>query len=319
MKTCRYCGKFGPDDSTSCPECGTAFDLPTGQPDPPSSGRRPPRPEAASIVLREYPNEAAAQRAIDALRAARIEGYIATDDLGGLFPPLIASPFRLVVSSVHREAAAQVLAEAELVPVVQPQGADGEPAKARHDADSSLRWLGVFLLGAIAGALVLRGCQISRQQFSGTVQRDFNGDRRTDGWDTYQKGKHVRVATDNNGDERPDIWYAYEDDVMTRWEADVNFDGKVDFWGTCDDLGRTVQSKFDTDFDGQPETFGYYQFGRIREQHSVMPRSDLIWKKSFFTNGILREDLIDRDRDGKFDERVLFDIHGVEVKKEQVN
>ena len=78
MKTCRYCGKLGPDDSTSCPECGTAFDLPTGQPDPPSSGRRPPRPDAASIVLREYPNEAAAQRAIDALRAARIEGYIAT-------------------------------------------------------------------------------------------------------------------------------------------------------------------------------------------------------------------------------------------------
>ena len=317
MKTCRYCGKLGPDDSTSCPECGTAFDLPTEQPGPQSSGRRPPRPEAASIVLREYPNETAAQRAIDALRTARIEGYIATDDLGGLFPPLIASPFRLVVSSVHREAAAQVLAEAELVPVVQPQGAVGEPVKVRDD--SSVRLLGVFLLGVIAGALVLLGYQTTRQQFSGTVQRDVNGDGRTDEWDTYQKGKHVRYATDNNEDERPDIWYTYKDGVITQWEEDINFDGKVDFWATCDDLGRTVESKFDADFNGQPETFGYYQFGRMREQHSVVPQSDLIWKKSFFTNGILREDLIDRDRDGKFDERILFDVHGIEVKKERVN
>ena len=166
--------------------------------------------------------------------------------------------------------------------------------------------------------LIPLGFTETPEQFSGTIQRDLNHDGRTDAWDTYQDGKQVRLGTDNNGDGRPDIWYHYENNVLTRWEEDVNFDGNIDVWVTCDNLGRSTQAKFDLDLDGTPETFGSYQFGRLREQQTVVPSSGQVWKKSFFTNGILREDLIDRDRDGRFDERLFFDVHGVEVKKEAV-
>jgi hypothetical protein len=301
----------------TCTDCGTTFTSTSVQPaQPSSSSGRPPRPEAASIVLRQYPQEAAAQRAIEALRTARIEGYIATDDLGGLFPPLHAMyPFRLVVSAVHREAAEQLLAEMESAAVALPETGP-ELVKAQEAPKSLLLVLVAFCLGGILGALVLLGFQQTRARFSGTVQRDFNHDGRTDAWDTYKSGEHIKFAIDYNGDERPDVWYDYENGVMTRWEEDVNFDGKVDLWGNCDSVGRASQSKFDADFDGTAETIGYFQFGRIREQHSVVPASGLVWKKSFFTNGVLREELLDRDRDGKFDERLSLDVYGVEVKKE---
>jgi hypothetical protein len=113
MKTCSYCGEECPDEAVSCSGCGTEFSQApkevSGEPEP---ARRPPRPEAGSIVLRTFSQEAPAQRALAALRAAHIEGFIGTDDCGGLFPPLTSGqPFRLVISEVHREAADQVLDE----------------------------------------------------------------------------------------------------------------------------------------------------------------------------------------------------------------
>lgn len=42
-------------------------------------------------------------------------------------------------------------------------------------------------------------------------------------------------------------------------------------------------------------------------------------EKTFHTNGILREELLDRDRDGKFDEKLSFDVYGVEVNREKLN
>jgi hypothetical protein len=116
MKTCSYCGHHSSGDAAFCSACGMEFKAPKMPPEelPGGQFRRPPRPEAASIILRTFPHETLAQQAVEILRAARIEASIATDDCGGLFPPLSAgSPFRLVISEVHREAAEQVLADRE--------------------------------------------------------------------------------------------------------------------------------------------------------------------------------------------------------------
>jgi hypothetical protein len=40
------------------------------------------------------------------------------------------------------------------------------------------------------------------------------------------------------------------------------------------------------------------------------------WKRDFYTNGIFRESVVDRDRDGVLDERVLFDPFGVILRVE---
>jgi len=323
MKTCGYCGQSNPDDATRCTGCGTGFKEPTGEEALPGGPfRRPPRPEAASIVLRTFTNEAAAHQAVNLLRNARIEGFIVTDDCGGLYPPLNAgSPFRLVVSEVHRDAAEQVLAEREgdSAPMMEraPSIDSMKPADSPNPP-SSVRALVVFVLGVMAGMLILAGYRMSQDVFTGTDQRDFNYDGRTDVWDTYVKGKISRVALDNNGDERPDVWYFYEGDVIARWEEDCNFDGQVDIWGTYDSRGVTRSSKQDLDFDGKVDVTNSFQFGLTKESHTLLPQSGSVWIKSFFTNGLLREELLDRNHDGKFDEKLSFDIYGVEVTKEKL-
>ena len=115
MKTCSSCGHDCEDDAAYCASCGHEFAEPLqGKEQSDGTFRRPPRPEAASIILRTFAQEAPAQLAQATLRAARIEAFIQTDDCGGLLPPLTAGqPFRLVVSEVHRDAAEQVLDEIE--------------------------------------------------------------------------------------------------------------------------------------------------------------------------------------------------------------
>jgi len=183
---------------------------------------------------------------------------------------------------------------------------------------STIRSLVPFILGIIAGALLMLGYQRTQESFTGTVQRDFNYDGRTDAWITYVKGQCSKVANDNNGDERPDFWNYYEDGVTTKWEEDSNFDGRIDLWGNYDGRGVASQSKEDLDYDGKPDVTHFFQFGYLKESHFILPDTGLVWKKSFFTNGILREDLLDRDRDGKFDEKLSFDVFGVEVNKEKL-
>lgn len=328
MKTCSYCGHETSGDAAFCPGCGTEFIEPPKEL-PGGPFRRPPRPEAASIVFRTFSQELPAERAASTLRAAQIEAYIATDDCGGLFPALSGdAPFRLIISEVHWQAAEQVLADAEgrtavpvreSVPGIKPaKPMDSSPPS---DLRGKIRSLVVFALGIVAGVLALLGYQRIQETFSGTVERDFNSDGRTDGWDTYVKGQYSRVATDHNGDEQPDVWYYYEDGMTTKWEEDFNFDGKIDIWGTYDGRQLPSQSKEDRDFDGKPDVTHFFQFGLLKESHyilPILPDSGLVWKKCFYTNGLLREELLDRNRDGKFDERLFFDVYGVEVNKEKL-
>jgi hypothetical protein len=171
----------------------------------------------------------------------------------------------------------------------------------------------------VAGVLLVLGYQRAQETFSGTVQHDFNHDGRTDEWNSYSKNQTSKVASDHNGDEQPDVWYYYQDNVLARWEADCNFDGKIDVWGTYDGRAVVSQSKVDVDFDGQPDVTHFFQFGLTKESHYVLPASGLVWKKQFYTNGILREELLDRNRDGKFDEKLLYDVYGVETGKEKLN
>lgn len=308
-----------------CAGCGTEFAHPAEEPLG-GSFRRPPRPEAASIVLRSFSQEASAQQAVVTLRNARIEAYVATDDCGGLYPPLSGgSPFRLIVSEVHREAAEQVLAGRAVGEGTAEGSLTGPEPTGRADSirppgwSSAARSLGVAALSVIAGILLVLAYQRTQEKFSGTVQRDLNHDGRIDEWDTYDKDRIVKVAGDNNGDEQPDIWYYYEDNVMARWEADCNFDGKVDVWGAYDTRGVTRESKSDLDFDGNPDVTHFFQFGLSRESHYVLPGSGLIWKKEFYTNGLLREELLDRNRDGRFDAKLLFDVFGVEVSRQKLD
>lgn len=326
MKTCSCCGHDCLDDAVSCSGCGTEFTEPLKE-SPGGPFQRPPRPEAFSIVLRTFSQEPPADRALASLRAARIEAFIATDDCGGLYPPMNAG-FRLVVSEVHREAAEQVLADMEgkAAPVVEHLAKmdPTEPVDLSKPPGlpSTIRPLVVSVLGMVVGVLLVLGYQRTQETFSGTIQRDFNQDGRTDAWDTYIKGQYSRVATDHNGDERPDVWYYYEDGMTTKWEEDFNFDGKIDIWGTYDGRQLPSQSKEDRDFDGKPDVTHFFQFGLLKESHYILPillDSGLVWKKSFYTNGLLLEELLDRNRDGKFDEKFSFDVFGVETSREKLN
>jgi hypothetical protein len=58
MKSCGCCGQLSPETSSCCAGCGTELKAATDEGTSSSpSIRRPPRPEAASIVLRTFDRE----------------------------------------------------------------------------------------------------------------------------------------------------------------------------------------------------------------------------------------------------------------------
>ena len=71
--------------------------------------------------------------------------------------------------------------------------------------------------------------------------------------------------------------------------------------------GACVAGRDDTDFNGVPDWFSTFKDG-ILIQGDVRPNdSRVVTRRTFFTRGILREEWVDEDADGKFDYRIEFD------------
>ncbi len=90
---------------------------------------------------------------------------------------------------------------------------------------------------------------------------------------------------DANFDTRPDIWYFYRDGELQSWKRDTDFDGVPDWFGTCEH-GLTVR-----------------QDCRPGDSFTVI-------RRYLFVNGHLHEELVDEDRDGKFDYKFIYDPFG---------
>ena len=87
---------------------------------------------------------------------------------------------------------------------------------------------------------------------------------------------------------------------------DDNFDGKPDKWITYNDLFDFVV-KVDTDFDGKADATEIYVHG-LKHRTDWHPNdSAIIERRQIFERDVLKEELVDTDLDGIFDQRITYD------------
>ena len=146
--------------------------------------------------------------------------------------------------------------------------------------------VGLFMLAAVAlGVLIFVGRSKNWPQGEQTYEFDYNGDGRTDAFWTYREELPVRGTEDRNFDGRPDLWFSFRH-------------------------GLTDSAKSDTDFNGVADRFAEYVHG-IPAREDVRPNdSAVVVRRYIYEHGVLREEWVDEDADGRFDFHLVYDPFG---------
>jgi antitoxin component YwqK of YwqJK toxin-antitoxin module len=194
-----------------------------------------------------------------------------------------------------------------------------------------------FLLGILIGAsIACLGWRTYNHWYDNGRAKTYDKKGRTEKTYYYIGGKLDKVESDRNGDGKIDEWFIYSSGTCVRVLADQNFDGRIDLWQTnSEDFGSIV--RFDRNFDGKPDYVDIYVNGVLSESREdtdfngifdvttqykhgvpflseVRPNgTNVVFISRSFKDGILKEEWIDEDMDGKFDLKKEFDPMGKEV------
>ncbi|MEY2410038.1 MAG: putative prokaryotic signal transducing protein [Verrucomicrobiota bacterium] len=281
----------------ACADCGTR--LPEAPPAPPPAASA--EPNALSVLLVAYPSPMTAQVAATHLEQAGIPVVITADDCGGIYPMFgPVHGIRLLVKDSDLFRAQEALREIEQqfgLITNQPHGdettitMEPRPAQPPPTPSRQLAVLSMFLLGGLLGWLTHLVVTDRGDHFTGTTTEDRNGDGRPDGWWVYSNG------------------------TLRSGKGDANFDGRVDGWSEYEDGTISIQ-RDDLDFDGRPDAETRYAKGLLTTTLFASSNKLGFWRRDFFTNGIVRESQLDRNRDGVLDERILFDSFGTFLRRE---
>lgn len=292
-----------------------------------------------TIVVATFDNEAEAEMAKGLLQTQGIKSFITKDDVGGMYPGLQTTGTGVSLGVRPRDAGRATEALEEIEKPVERESSE-VPSDNLIAILSLLVWLllpvgvasilvglagqmaliyigiplaaigfalGVFvrlskprreffvlpskwsyflsglILGVILTSVAVWYSGATQRQYNGIYKHDLNKDGKTDEWVTYQNGSIVTV------------------------EADQNFDGKIDVWWTYEN-GVPESGKADNDFNGVPDTTYFYVYGVLDSVDFHPNGSEIVTKRQIFEHGVLKEEWIDKDRDGTFDERVIFDL-----------
>ena len=169
------------------------------------------------------------------------------------------------------------------------EGSEGYPGVTDRGSSFMVGLILGLVLGLVVSLLLYAVYDSVGEAWDSTVRRDRNRDGRTDEWVYYKNGKPRRA------------------------EADDNFDGKPDnFWTFSH--GTVVTSSHDTDFNGIIDETCFFRYG-VQQRCEFHPNgSKLMVKKQIFKHGVLQEELVDKDEDGIFDKRIVYDFIGNPVK-----
>jgi hypothetical protein len=146
-----------------------------------------------------------------------------------------------------------------------------------------------YLIGGMSIGIILAGSisffNMSEQTpQDGIYEYDNNRDGKVDEWRTYNKKRStVKIASDRNFDGKADTWWEYKHNLL-------------------------LLGKADNDFNGKPDVTYYFENGVLSIAVFQPNEAKIINKKTIFRDGVLREEWIDKDLNGKFDERIIFDL-----------
>ena len=261
-------------------------------------------------TVRTFANLAEAGFASSLLEAAGIKSLLADEQSFTIGYGLAALGLRLQVDDADVERAERVLDQG-------PDVAVGESSEPRTEIKGRIP-IGLFLAcAALLGvmALALKHWQLERTRSHAAarpnpVTEDENGDGKPDTFYYYEGKRLVRTEVDGNFDGLIDWWYFYDaDGRYVRAERDKNYDGKPDDWCFYE-KGEPVNQKNDTDFNGLVDCITTFANG-VATQVDYMPNeSKIVTRRQVLKDSVLVEELVDENRDGTFDYKILHDPFG---------
>lgn len=239
-----------------------------------------------------------------------LQDLFAGGRLGTGFNPIIGS-IEIQVDEKDVEKAKELLKQIEKSEFeLLETDADYNHSERVEDSGAKRHTFKALLIGVIIGVLVsVLGFMVydyREKHFSGVVKYDLNKDSKPDCFYYYENGVIVKVEQDRNFDGKIDLWYFYKDGDLHHGVSDNNFDGIVDTWFNFKN-GVLTQIEIDTNSDNKPEIIEYYTNGVLSEKVWIHESSRKIWKRALFESGVMREEYIDRDYDGTFDIKVIYD------------
>lgn len=131
-------------------------------------------------------------------------------------------------------------------------------------------------------------------------ERDSNKDGKPDVFYRYKGGFPEIIEEDLNFDGKTDRTCFYKDGIIERCETDDNFDGT---FKTRSYFKNGVISRAETYYMNQTTPLITENFinGVINEAECYNESTQKIWKKELYNKGMISEELIDQNGDGKFD------------------
>jgi hypothetical protein len=304
-----------------------------------------------TIVIKRCTNEAEAEIIKGLLIAARIKAATSKDDIGGMYPSLQATGggVNIRVRPKDADKATEIIRRSQRLagragihaPPYKPKATPSSAAwlffalgsmvilLLRFQVQLTIVCLGIllgmtgiaieifvrrgkkkeskqskpriitakgnyFIIGLGIGLILASGISFYNVRKSipkdGVHEYDLNRDGKADHWYTYKNGSVVQIASDRNFDGAPDIWWEYKN-------------------------GLVSLAKADNDFNGKPDVTYYFEKGVASIAEFRLNEATIITKKQIFRDGVLREEWVDKDVDGKFDERIIFDLEQNPVNK----
>ncbi len=291
-----------------------------------------------TLVIQTFGNKAEAEIAVGLLKTAGIKSFVSKDDVGGMYPGLQITGTGVTLRVRPRDAgrATKILQGIEtkagdsenysssknLIAIVSlvlwvllPFGGASiligltgqrsliyvgisicvlgfvlvicvQTRKRRLGISEPFSKLHYLVIGLAIGA-VLTGTVSwyygeKQNQYDGVYKRDLNGDGKIDEWETYSKGSLITAESDQNFDGRADVWWRYEN-------------------------GTIISTKMDTDFNGVSDVTYFYVDNVLYSAEFRPNGAKTVTKKLIFEHGVLKEQWVDKDMDGKFDQKIIFD------------
>jgi hypothetical protein len=263
-----------------------------------------------AVVLRTFASEAVASIAAARLGSEGIEAHIQKDDCGGAYPSLqVSGGVRLLVKPEDLADAEKILDGMDVEGFGEVEEEE-QPEERRRTQSSSTLWVGLFLvglflLGVLAGNFL--SLELTDQStYTGVVKSERYADGKASVFNHYVNGKLTRVEEDRNHDGKPDGWHEYVADKLVSSRFDNNFDGKPDTWVTYKDRFNYVEKR-DTDFDGKPDATVSWVNGLCQRVDWHPHDSANIDRRQYYEHGVLKEELVDTDGDGIFDQKITYD------------
>lgn len=267
-----------------------------------------------TVTVKTFSNDTQAHMAQMYLESMGIQSYLKKDDAGGAYPQLqLTTGIQLCVDSKDVQNANSILDEMDKEEVSEK--IEAEPPK------KSRTW-SVFVIGLLLGAFLSSIAFIpylkDREFAERKVEYDNYSDEKTDMIYYYSRGNLMEIHEDRDYDGQMDIWYYYGSNKINGSESDDNFDGTIDGWSIYKNQNN-YQSKLDTDFDGHPDATAFIVSGLAQKIDWHPRNSQIVERREKFHNGVKTEELLDTNKDGKFDIKITYDPFGNEGNRASIS